>query len=311
MTNLNFHRLEDEQQLRFYQMPKVLFTSDTYKGLSLGAKAMYSVLRDRQELSIKNNWVDENGYIYLIFTVENLCELLDISDKTVTKYKRELAKYNLLFEKRVGQGIPNRLYVLKPNYSKADTYLKEEKDHNFKKGYPQPRGVENTKIRNNSDSRNEETPILESEKVRCNDTHFNDTDFSETHSFNLSNENEREKERKSEYIQNQLHEILGQAEINKHILKDNYNAVKRAVESLYYRNRPLEINDMIIPVQQIREDLKELNSFHIDMGLRIFNERSAEQIIRNKISYLAVCIYNAIFDMELKIKNDLRYDGII
>jgi len=40
-------------------------------GLSLGPKLMYSILRDRLDLSIKNNWKDKKGYIYLIFSIEN------------------------------------------------------------------------------------------------------------------------------------------------------------------------------------------------------------------------------------------------
>lgn len=313
MKNLNFHKLKDEQQLRFYQMPKVLFTSDIYKGLSLGAKAMYSVLRDRQELSIKNNWVDEDEYIYLIYTVESLCDLLDISDKTVTKYKRELAKYELLFEKRMGQGKPNRLYVLKPNYEEVDLY-----DKNIDNTYPQGQSIGNTKTRNNYDSMNRknsdsaivESPTLESEKLRPNDTDFSDTDFNET----INHSNKKEKERVNEKTDNlkiKLDKLLEKAEINKYTLGNNYKSVKRAIELLYYRTQPLEVNNVKIPIEQLREDLEDLTYFHIEMGLRIFDEQSANQIIHNRISYLAVCIYNSLYDIELKIQNDLRYQGII
>lgn len=306
MKNLKFHKIKDEQKLRFYQMPKVLFVDERYKGLSLGAKAMYSILRDRQDLSIKNNWVDKDGYIYMIFTIENLCELLDISDKTATKYKKELTKYKLLFERRLGQGKPNRLYVLKPDYSESDTYKKDNEIDLPKESYPQGQSFGNTKTRNNYDSKNEESTNLDSEKVRCNDTDSNDTDSNDTHSFNKK---EKKKERMNQI--EKLEKIFNQADIKKEFLQDSYNAVKRSIESLYFRSKPLTINNISISVEQIREDLKELNSSHIEMGLRIFNEQSTNQIIRNKISYLAICIYNSIFDMDLKIQNDLRYEGLI
>lgn len=319
MINLRFHRLEDEQQLRFYQMPKVLFTDKKYKGLSLGAKAMYSILRDRQELSIKNNWVDKDGYIYLIFTIENLCELLDISDRTATKYKKELAKYNLLFEKRLGQGKPNRLYILKPDYSEVDTYKKDNNIDLPEESYPQGQSIENTKTRNNYDSqnrkkydsRNEESTTLDPKKVRCNDTEFNDTEFNDTHSFiQKQKENERLNENTNRNLE-ELEMILNKAEVHEIYLEDNYYPVKRAIESLYYRNVNLNINGMSIPPSKIRRDLLELNSFHIEMGIQIFKEQSRQQKITNRINYLATCIYNSIFDMELKIQNDLIYDGII
>ena len=71
-----FYTEKEEVTLRFYQTPKALFKNPKYKGLSLGPKLMYSILRDRLDLSIKNNWKDENGFIYLIFSVEELMDLL-------------------------------------------------------------------------------------------------------------------------------------------------------------------------------------------------------------------------------------------
>ena len=60
-----FYTEKEEVTLRFYQTPKALFKNPKYKRLSLGPKLMYSILRDRLELSIKNNWKDEKGYIFI------------------------------------------------------------------------------------------------------------------------------------------------------------------------------------------------------------------------------------------------------
>jgi len=59
-----FYTEKEEVTLRFYQTPKALFRNPKYKGLSLGPKLMYSIIRDRLDMSIKNNWKDEKGYIY-------------------------------------------------------------------------------------------------------------------------------------------------------------------------------------------------------------------------------------------------------
>ena len=56
---------KEEVTLRFYQTPKALFNNPIYKNLSLWPKLMYSILRDRLDLSIKNNWKDEKRYIYV------------------------------------------------------------------------------------------------------------------------------------------------------------------------------------------------------------------------------------------------------
>ena len=109
-----FYTLKEEITLRFYQTPKALFKNPKYRGLSLGPKLMYSILRDRLDLSIKNNWKDEKDYIYLIFSIEELASLLEIDRKAVMRYKKLLADYGLIIDKRLGQGRTNRIYVLKP-----------------------------------------------------------------------------------------------------------------------------------------------------------------------------------------------------
>jgi len=109
-----FYTEKEEVTLRFYQTPKALFKNPKYIGLSLGPKLMYSILRDRLDLSIKNKWKDENGFIYLVFSIEELSTLLEINKETVINYKRKLVGYRLIIDKRLGQGKSNRIYVLKP-----------------------------------------------------------------------------------------------------------------------------------------------------------------------------------------------------
>ena len=147
-----FYTEKEEVTLRFYQVLKALFKNPVYKGIGLGPKLMYSILRDRLDLSIKNNWKDEKGYIYLIFSLKELIKLLTIDEKTVIKYKKELVKYTLIVDKRVGQGGPNRIYVLKPE-------------------------LENGQNWNFSSSRTVKKALLEQEKIHPSDTDVNETNL--------------------------------------------------------------------------------------------------------------------------------------
>ncbi|MHA1303789.1 MAG: replication initiator protein A [Candidatus Heimdallarchaeaceae archaeon] len=108
------YKEKDVERLRFYQMPKILFESTRYEKLSLESKALYSILKDRQELSVKNGWKDLEGYIYSYYTIENMAEITNLSKSKVNKLKNELIKAKLLITKRQGLNKPNRLYVLKP-----------------------------------------------------------------------------------------------------------------------------------------------------------------------------------------------------
>ena len=147
-----FYIEKEEVTLRFYQTPKALFKNPKYKDLSLGPKLMYSILRDRLDLSIKNNWKDESGFIYLVFSIEELSNLLEINKETVNTYKRKLVKYKLIIDKRLGQGKSNKIYVLKPEIKE---YLKTE----------------------NPFSRKRKKPLLEYGKSNPNDTNINETNL--------------------------------------------------------------------------------------------------------------------------------------
>ena len=55
--------------------------------------------------------------IYLFFSVEELASLLEIDRTAIIRYKKKLVEYSLIIDKRLGQGKPNRIYVLKPELS--------------------------------------------------------------------------------------------------------------------------------------------------------------------------------------------------
>lgn len=64
---------------RYYKLPKLLFESERYKNMKPEVKVVYSVLKDRLELSLSKGWVDEDGTIYLIYSNSNLMALLGCS----------------------------------------------------------------------------------------------------------------------------------------------------------------------------------------------------------------------------------------
>lgn len=109
-----FYTIADHETGNFYKLEKSLFTTSRYRALNANAKVAYSILRDRNDLSIKNNWVDEQGYIYFYFDCTKLAEIMNVSTSTVNSIKKDLRKSGLLFERRQGQGKPNQMYILKP-----------------------------------------------------------------------------------------------------------------------------------------------------------------------------------------------------
>ena len=103
----------------YYQIPMELFFNTKYKDkLNSDSKILYGFLLNRLTLSAKNNWIDENGSIFLIFTRKEVQELLNLSDKTVTKAFKQLKDCKLIYEKKQGANKPNLIYVGKIEHDK-------------------------------------------------------------------------------------------------------------------------------------------------------------------------------------------------
>ena len=84
-----FHGMEAEQYT-FYRIPKILFTAECFKTISCEAKVLYGLLLDRMSLSIKNRWFDEEDRVYIIFTVEEIAELMNCGTQKAVRLLKEL-----------------------------------------------------------------------------------------------------------------------------------------------------------------------------------------------------------------------------
>lgn len=110
-SNFNYIKYNEADRYSYFTIPKELITLKKYKSMSTDAKFLYGVLRDRNSLSIKNNWFDEEGNVYIFYTREEAQELLNCANKYVTKVFKELQDAGLILEKRQGLGRANIIYV--------------------------------------------------------------------------------------------------------------------------------------------------------------------------------------------------------
>lgn len=100
------------EQFSFYRIPKALFTEPNFRELSTDAKVLYGILLDRMNLSLKNQWLDAQNKVYIIFTVEEIMDALNCANQKATRLMVELEKQAGLIErKRQGLGRPNLIYV--------------------------------------------------------------------------------------------------------------------------------------------------------------------------------------------------------
>lgn len=114
--NFNYFYGNEADIYSFYRIPKILFTGKDYIEISTDAKLLYGILIDRIGMSLKNEWVDDNNRAYIIYSISEIQEDLNVSKKKAIEYLGELEKHGLV-EKRVrGLGLPSLLYPM--NFSK-------------------------------------------------------------------------------------------------------------------------------------------------------------------------------------------------
>ena len=154
---------QQAEMFAFYRVPKVLFTEDCFWNVSTDAKLLYGILLDRMNLSARNGWLDEEGRVYIIFTIEEIKGALGCAEKKAVKLLDELEKKcGLIERKRQGLGKPNLIYV--KNFISGSVerqFLNCQKDNSGV--------VKNT--------------IQELSKAQGNNTDTNYIDFSDTDPF--------------------------------------------------------------------------------------------------------------------------------
>ncbi len=115
-NKLTYFTNGDIGSFAFYRMPKALFTDPQFEPLSFEAKSLYALMLDRMCLSAKNGWTDNEGRVYIIFTVEEIGKVIGAGRDKVRRLLSELDAKNgcgLIERKVQGQGKPSIIFVRK------------------------------------------------------------------------------------------------------------------------------------------------------------------------------------------------------
>ena len=109
-------------------LPYARFLLDT--DLSHTAKLLYTLLLDRATLSQKNNWIDTQGHIYVIYLLSHLAKDLGCCISSVTRSFSELEDAQLVERIRSGFSKPSRILLKVPHTTQncAVTVCKNAKD---------------------------------------------------------------------------------------------------------------------------------------------------------------------------------------
>ncbi|WP_295631789.1 DUF6017 domain-containing protein [uncultured Intestinimonas sp.] len=105
---------DEAEQFIYFRIPRQLITDPRFKHLSTDAKLLYGMLLDRMSLSVKNGWYDEDGRVYIYYTVEEICGDMNCGRDKAMKMLADLDTkkgVGLICRVKQGQGKPTKLYV--------------------------------------------------------------------------------------------------------------------------------------------------------------------------------------------------------
>ena len=269
----------------FYRIPKALFQEQRFQTLSTDAKTLYGILLDRMSLSAKNGWLDEQGRVFIIFTIEDVKRALCCADNKATKLLRELEEFGLIERKRRGLGKPSLVYV---------------------KNFSAESSKESVKNRDNDDSCGSKIACQDPVKSRGIKKKENKTEMNNTNPI-LSDESEKMKNREllEEYFSCSL-EIGLLLRLYPDDEDALYQIVNLLVDTCATNRKTLRIAGDDKPAEVVRSRFMKLNADHIRFVLKCLAENSSP--IRNMKQYLLASLYNAPTTMQLSYQNQTNHD---
>ena len=105
---------DESKEFSYFRIPRLLITHQRFKNVSVEAKLLYGLLLDRMGLSEEHGWYDEDGRVFIYYTVEEIADDLCCGRDKAMKLLAELDKAKgagLIERVRQGQGKPTKIYV--------------------------------------------------------------------------------------------------------------------------------------------------------------------------------------------------------
>lgn len=270
---------QQAEQFSFYRIPKVLFTNPQFRYVSAEAKTLYGILLDRMNLSAKNGWQDEDGRVFIIFTVEEIMESLNCGNKKAISLLAELeTKAGLIERRRQGLGKPNLIYV-----------------KNFIPTASDPSG-HFLKCQNDT-SGNVDTTLQEMSIGHSSNTDLNNTDVSNTDPFFPSGDGDEEmgkRERYRAYFMERLD--YDQLVSDRYDSRDVDEILELLIDTCCTARKWLRVAGDDKPAEVVKSSLMKLESGHIQFVLDSLRENTTR--VRNMKQYLLAALYNAPLTMH-------------
>ena len=290
---LSYFYGREADQYSFYRIPKLLFTEEYFKKISVEAKVLYGLMLDRMSLSMKNQWFDTEGRAYIYYSLEDIMDALGCSNKKAISIMKELdieAGIGLIEKKRQGQGKPTMIYLKQfmiQDVQKCNNYTSGEKSV-----ISEVKNLHVLKCKNVM-SRSEEFTHPEVKKLHTNKNNINNTELSNTESNHIISGNDGmgfDVEAYTEIIKEniELDILLERYPYDRELLTGIFDLI---LETVLCKNKSIIVASSEYPAELVRSKFLKLNMFHVEYAMDCMRKNTSK--IHNIKKYLLAALFNA------------------
>ena len=254
---------------------------------------LYGMLLDRMSLSIKNEWYDDTGRVYIYYTVDEVCSNLNCGRDKAMRLLAELDTgkgVGLIERKKQGQGKPTRIYVKR--FTTQEMPPQPEK-----KPEPPapPPGVEFADVQKSDfpTSRRRKNPPQEVEETDPNQTKRNQLDFIQPDpSIYPPAPSGRQMGIDRCEVREEVKENIEYEHLRQELPYDDVESLlELIVDVLSSTASTIRIGGEVLPVDAVRRRFRQLDSEHIKYIIDSMSQTTTK--INNIRAYLLTALYNA------------------
>lgn len=306
----SYYTSAQASQNAFFRLPRALYEKECFRGLSNDAKTLYALMLDRMSLSLANQWLDEDGKVYINYSLEDIMTTLNCGKTKAVALLKELdseSGIGLIEKKNMGIAKASVFYVM--NFICEDETAEEKQGLDSSEERAGIVSAEEDAVFNN---RTHACPENEHDRVQNlnpNKNNINKTNMSKTNpilSINLIPEDEiDEMEGYSEIIKENIDydSLLLAHPYDKEMVEGIFNLI---LETVLSKNEEITIAGDVYPKNLVKSKFLKLNYSHVEYVINCLGKNTTK--VRNIKSYLLASLFNAGSTISSYYRAEVNHD---
>jgi hypothetical protein len=315
----SYYTSAQASQNAFFRLPRALYEKECFRGLSNDTKTLYALMLDRMSLSLANEWLDEDGKVYINYSLEDIMSTLNCGKTKAVALLKELdseSGIGLIEKKNMGIAKASVFYVMNFICEEEEVAASTEDGEESVEG--------KTEIVDNSASRvqkmnTEESAVFDNRTHACSENELDRVQNLNPNKNNINKTNMSKTILSINHNQNEIDEMEGYSQI----IKENidYDSLLLAhpydqemVEGIYdliletvlSKNEEITIAGDVYPKNLVKSKFLKLNYSHVEYVIACLGKNTTK--VRNIKSYLLASLFNAGSTISSYYKAEVNHD---